>query len=275
MRVKYSLLLIIPVFLFSCKKEIKVISNPVSLPLVQSTKLLLKDIVVPNLPSPYYHFEYDSDGKVKFVSFASELTRYNVMYSQGRISQMRNNILVNKDRLQYSYDDKGRVTLIRYADSTGVVFAKSYFTYKGQKLIKAERKQKVAGSFVVDRTMTMQYYADGNLKQLTNHHPAMNGQPETTVSDRYENYDSKTNVDGFSLLHPEFFEHLFLLPDVHLQINNPGREIRTGDGVNYQVNYTYTYNDRNLPLTQNGEGIWSQGSENGQQFHTDAVYSYY
>jgi hypothetical protein len=275
MRVKYLLLLIIPVFLFSCKKEIKVISNPVPLPLVQSTKLLLKDIMVPNLPSPYYHFEYNSDGKVKFVSFASELTRYNVMYSQGRISQMRNNILVNKDRLQYSYDDKGRVTVIKYADSTGVVFAKSSFTYKGQKLIKAERKQKVAGSFVIDRTMTMQYYADGNLKQLTNHHPAMNGQPETTVSDRYENYDSKTNVDGFSLLHPEFFEHLFLLPDVHLQINNPGREIRTGDGINYQVNYTYTYNEKNAPLTKKGDGIITNGDGSAQTFKTSSTYTYY
>jgi hypothetical protein len=273
MRIKHSLLLIIPVFLFSCKKEIKVINKP--LPLTQSTQLLLKDIAIPNLPSPYYHFEYDTDGKVKFVSFASELTRYNIMYSQGRISQMRNNILVNKDRLQYSYDDKGRVTVIRYADSTGIVFGKSLFTYNGQRLIKAERKHKIAGGFVVDRTMTMLYYADGNLKQLTNHHPAMDGQPESNVIDRYENYDTKINVDGFSLLHPEFFEHLFLLPEVHLQINNPGKEIRSGDGINYQVNYTYTYNEKNAPITRKGDGIITNGDGSVQTFKTSSAYTYY
>src|SRR5215208_3958635 len=40
--------------------------------------VLLKDIVIPRLPSPYYHFRYDATGRVDSVSFASGLTQYQV-----------------------------------------------------------------------------------------------------------------------------------------------------------------------------------------------------
>ena len=99
----YRLLFVITAFvLVSCKKE--KYTSPVSPspdPVIPA--VLLKDIKIPNLPSPYYHFEYDTAGKVVFVSFASDFTRYNVVYNGGRISEMKNNIIVNKDRLQYSY----------------------------------------------------------------------------------------------------------------------------------------------------------------------------
>jgi hypothetical protein len=51
--------------------------------------VLLKDIVIPSLPSPYYHFEYDAAGQVSAVSFASDLNMYDVIYAGGRISEMR------------------------------------------------------------------------------------------------------------------------------------------------------------------------------------------
>src|SRR5262245_49861064 len=82
--------------------------------------VFLKDLVLSNLPSPYYHFEYSADGRVNFVSFASEFFRYNIIYDGNRISEMRNDILVNKDRLQYKYDNQGRVNEVDYADSTGL-----------------------------------------------------------------------------------------------------------------------------------------------------------
>src|SRR5262245_53000991 len=69
--------------------------------------VLLKDIVIPELPSPYYHFDYDATGRVSNVSFASELTKYDVAYDGDRIKELQNNILVNHDRLVYAYDDAG------------------------------------------------------------------------------------------------------------------------------------------------------------------------
>src|SRR6478609_9650420 len=99
MRYIHTSFLIVATVLFSCKKE-KEMPVPVEMPSPVAT-VLLKDIVESSLPSPYYHFEYDTEGKVTFVSFASDFTRYNVMYRQNKISEMRNNILVNKDRLKY------------------------------------------------------------------------------------------------------------------------------------------------------------------------------
>ena len=67
--------------------------------------------------APYYHFTYDATGRVDSVSFASELTRYQVAYlADGRIKEMRNNILVNRDRLVYAYDFLGHVVGVRYVD---------------------------------------------------------------------------------------------------------------------------------------------------------------
>ncbi len=78
------------IVLFACKKE-KVkpgTSSPEPPPVIS-----LKDVVLPHLPSPYYHFEYDSSGKVPFVSFDSDFNRYHVIYDGGRIIEMRNDIL--------------------------------------------------------------------------------------------------------------------------------------------------------------------------------------
>src|SRR6185369_1595200 len=48
----------------------------------------LQDLVVPNLPSPFYHFEYDSAGRIGHASFASGFTSYEVVYADGRISAL-------------------------------------------------------------------------------------------------------------------------------------------------------------------------------------------
>ena len=246
MRYVHLSLLIAATVLFSCKKE-KEMPVSVEMPSPVAT-VLLKDVVESNLPSPYYHFEYDTQGKVAFVSFASDFTRYDIMYRQRKISEMRNNILVNKDRLKYVYDDTGRVTMVKYTDSTGVVFARVNFTYNGQKLIKLKREQKSGASFITDKIMTFSYHPDGNLFKILYRYPATEGQPESIFTDRFEQYDNKINVDGFSLIHNDFFDHLVLLPEVQLQKNNPGKETRTGDGLNYVVNYTYVYNNDNLSL---------------------------
>ena len=275
MHYKNLLLLIVPVVLFSCKKRDGT-NNPQPIPPGSTfPAVLLKDIVISSLPSPYYHFEYDATGKVNFVSFASDFTRYNVFYNGDRITEMQNNILVNKDRLQYLYDNEGRVFLIQYADSTGAVFTRSLFTYDGQKLVKIERLHRQGTGFIIDRIMAMVYDADGNLQELTDHRPAFDGQNESTVIDRFEQYDNKINVDGFSLLHPDFFEHLFLLPGVQLQKNNPGRETLTGDGLHLKADYTYTYNNKNLPLIKISEITIKNGVDSGRIVHGNTVYTYY
>lgn len=242
----------------------------------QPPTVLLKDVVVANLPAPYYHFEYDPAGRVAFVSFASELTRYDVRYAGGRISEMQNNILVNKDRLVYAYDEAGRVREVTYADSLGAVYARVRYTYAGPKLVGVERARQSESGFAVEKTTSLAYDAEGNLSVLTVHRPAVAGvQDEMTYADHFAQYDAGTNVDGFDLLHDDFFDHLVLLPDVHLQKGNPGKQTRTGDGINFTVDFSYAYDDRNRPVSKSGELTIQNGTDSGRVVHLSSQFTYY
>ncbi|HET6993669.1 MAG TPA: hypothetical protein VFI06_01745, partial [Chitinophagaceae bacterium] len=72
----------------------------------------------------------------------------------------------------------------------------------------------------------------------------------------------------------DFFDHLFLLPGVQLQKNNPRRIVRTGD-ITFNLDYTYTYNENGAPLTRSGDFVWTSGANAGQHVLLSAVFSYY
>jgi len=277
MRYNFLLLFIASTILLSCKKEKGTITDqPVPTPPdPPAPAVFLKDIVIPNLPSPYYHFEYNASGKATFSSFASDLFRYDIIYSGNKITEMRNNLAFGSDTLRYFYDNAGRVAAVNYIDLTGRLYIKVFFTYDESKLIKLERWRIVGGNFVVNKTMTLSYYPDGNLKEIVDHRPAVNGNVESTMIDRFEQYDDKINVDGFSLIHNDFFDHVILLPGVQIQKNNPLKEIVTGDGTNYVVDYTYLYNDNKAPLTKTGNLVFTNGANAGASFETKSMFSYY
>lgn len=245
-------------------------------PVPPAPSVLLRDIVIPNLPSPFYHFEYDAEGRVRLASFASSFTIYDVIYEGDRINALANNTLGNRDRLRYTYDEAGRVGSVSYVDPNGLVFATVSLLYEGQRLTGLERRRRVNSVFVVEKAMAFAYHPDGNLQEIIEHHPAIAGrQVETTTIDRFDGYDDGVNVDGFSLIHNEFFDHLVLLPGVQLQSGNPRRETRTGDGVNYTVDYSYTYDDENRPLVKDGALTLTSGPDAGRKFTTRSVFSYY
>lgn len=281
MRRQY-LLIVVLTLLISCKKQKDPVNsptpNPPSPPAPPPPTVnapLLKDIIITNLPTPYYHFEYGHDGKPDFVSFASDFNRYDIIYSNGKLAEMRNNIIINKDTLRYSYTAAGKVDTVRYISMFGNHFKRCSFTYTGQQLTKIKWERNNGGGFVVDRTLTLTYHADGNVLEMTDHRPSINGQPELTLIERYDQYDNKINVEGFSLVHDESNDHFMLLPGIQLQKNNPGRMLRTGSGAHYQITYTYTYNNRNAPLTKTGQATILTGPSAGQQFQTSSSMSYY
>jgi len=269
---RYKIAFLLVAAALGCSGDGAPISEPLPDP---HPAVLLKDVVIPSLPSPYYHFAYDATGRMTNASFASDFTMYTLSYTDGRLSEMQNNILVNHDRLVYTYDAAGNVSEIDYVGTSGV-FTQVRLTYDGARLMKLERQRKTASGFVVDKTMTMTYGADGNLSDLTQHLPAIAGvQPEATFQDHFESYDTGLNVDGFGLLHQEFFDHLILLPRVQLQKSNPRRVTHSGDGDNYVVDYTYQYDGQNRPSSQAGVLTFTTGTRTGQQFNVGATYSYY
>ena len=238
--------------------------------------VLLRDIVVSHLPSPYYHFEYDATGRVTAASFASGFTMYQVIYQGDRISELRNNSLGNQDRLVYVYNSVGRLIGINYVHPDNVVFTRVSLSLVNGKLSSLRRFRLINGAFVIDKAMNFSYYPDGNLEVLTEVRPEIAGlQPETTTFDRFEQYDDKINVDGFGLLHDEFFDHLVLLPGVQLQKGNPGRVTRTGDGINFRVDYVYRYDDQDRPLSTTGDFVYLNGPDVGKHVGTGSVFTYY
>ena len=279
MRLRHSGRLILAAALFACNGDsgMTAPTSPGPDPAPSPSPVLLRDVVISNLPSPFYHFEYDTAGRIKFASYASDLTRYDVTYDNaGRLSEMRNNIIVNHDRLQYFYDDAGRVSEVRYVDSNASVFTVVFLSYDGSKLTGLERDRRVEGGFIVDKRMSFSYYADGNLMDVTDHRARIEGvQDETTVVDHFEQYDEGINVDGFSLIHDDFFDHLVLLPGVQLQKGNPAQQTRTGDGINFSVTYSYDYDGKNRPTTKRGTVTLTNGPDAGRVVPISSTFSYY
>lgn len=279
MRYRYSWALLLAAALAACSGD----SDPTmpEPPPPPASAGLLKDVVLSSLPSPYYHFAYDTAGRITAASYASGIRNYQVSYDGNRISEVRevaylgNDTVPAGDRLEYFYDDAGRVAIVTYVNSNGLVYTRLAFTYDGPRLTRLERQIRVTDGFIIDKVTFLTYYADGNLLELAVHRPAIDGQPETTTVDIFERYDDGTNVDGFGLIHDEFFDHLVLLPGVQLQVNNPGRAIRTGDGTNYEVDYTYTYDDAGRPLSKSGDLLVTSGPEEGRRFRIGSVFSYY
>lgn len=266
-------MIILMLALASCKKEH---SNPP--PATPSAKkVLLKDITVPNLPSPYYHFEYGADSLVTRADFASGYTDYDVVYSGNRITEMRNNILVNHDTLRYVYDNAGKLVMLRFINTANVLYRTVFFTYNGDQIKEIEWDHKEGNvGYLIDRTLTFTFYPDGNVKTITEHRPAMTGVEESTSVKTFEQYDDKINVDDFSLIHDGIHDHLFLPQGFRLQKNNPKKEKLSVNGADfYTIDYTYTYNTDNTPSNKAGDFLYLSGQYAGQRFQTNSFYTYY
>jgi hypothetical protein len=256
-----------------------IITDPgVTTPPPVPAKVLLKDVVVDRLPSPFYHFEYDPAGTITGVSYASGLTSYGVSYLGDRIRELRNDALGNHDRIVYAYDADGRVAGVRYVDENGVTFTVNVYTYVGDELTGVERSKRIGDGLIIDKTITLSYWPDGNLRELAEHRPKIEGlQDESNSVVTFEQYDTGLNVDGFGLIHDDFFDHFVLLPGVVLQKNNPRRETRTGDGLTYVVDYTYAYDAAGRPVTKRGDLLITGGAgeDVGRRIQIGSAYTYY
>lgn len=273
MHYRYVLVTISFIVLLSCKKEPT--PGPFQPPVIPVKHALLKDITIPNLPSPYYHFEYSADSLFTKAEFSSGFTSYNVLYSAKRINEMRNNSFVNHDTLRYVYDNAGKLALIKFINGANVVYRHVSFLYDNNHLKEIEWDHKEGDvGFLIDRTLTFTYYPDGNVKTITEYRPAFANVPEHRSVKTFEQYDDKVNVDDFTLIHDGIHDHLFL--GVRLQNGNPKKERLTVNGVDlYTIDYVYTYNNDNTPSTKKGDLLFLSGQQSGQRFQTNAVYSYY
>ena len=150
--------------LISCKKDHT--TNPgTPPPSPQVQKVLLKDITIPHLPSPFYHFEYNADSMVTKVDFSSGYTIYDVLYNGNKISEMRNNIIVNHDTLRYIYDAAGKLGVINFINDANISYRHVFLAYTGDLVREIDWDHKVdnVGS-LIDRVVKFTYFPDGNVK---------------------------------------------------------------------------------------------------------------
>ena len=261
--------------IISCKKD-PVQNDPPPDPPSATQKILLKDITIPRLPSPYYHFEYGADSLVNKADFASGYFMYEVLYNSGRISEMRNNIIVNHDTLRYVYDNLGRVSKVHFIDQNNLLKRHVVFHYNGAMVSQITWDHKANNSeFIIDRTLSFTYHPDGNLKDMTDFGPASPGIDEINFTTHFDEYDDKINVDDFTLIHDGIHDHFLLLPELHLQRNNPRKQWVTGITDQYTVKYIFTYNADNTPILKSGELVFNSGSLSGKKFLVSTNYSYY
>jgi hypothetical protein len=268
-------------FLSSCKKETAPIPpppDPVPGP-ARVPKVLLKDIVIPNLPSPFYHFEYNQDSLATKVDFASGFSIYQVLYNGNQISEMRNNVLAavgNHDTLRYVYDNTGKLSSVHFINKDNVLYRHIFLTYDGDQVTQINwDHQSDNANFMIDRTATFSYQKDGNLHSITDQRAAQEGSPASTAVTTFDGYDDKINVDDFSLIHDTFQDHLFLFQGFRLQKNNPRTETFSGPTTSYTIDYTYTYNENGTPAIKAWNQQFTAGSMSGTTFKTTTTYSYY
>jgi len=235
----------------------------------------LKDMTERHLPPPAYHFEYNDRGDIVKTNIYSGLLMYNVRYDGGKISRMES-FGGNQDTLLYDYS-YGDLVVIRIKNRDGVVYRRALATYNADHQLIELELQVAEGNvgFYIQRTQQFSYYPDGNLKELTFHSYPVGSQTEARYKDTYSDYDNKTNAGGFALLHPFQLEHLLLLPDFQLQVNNAHHEVRTGDGINWVTDYTYTYDAAGRPLTRTGDVLWTAGPDTGKHFESLETFSWY
>lgn len=282
MKVNYWLLLLFVSVVVSCRKETTdppppPISEVPTVPTGSDTQVFrIKDINYVNLPSPYYHFDYNDSGYITNMTYVSGLWNFGFSYADKKLRQMQNDIIVNKDKMKYEYSDDGNVSVIRVEDSTGKLRRKYLFTYTALRQLKQLDVYVNAGSGIAqEQTMTFSYYANGNLNEMITHYYKVGSQTELTFTDKYEDYDNKPNADGVGLLNASQFRHPIILPSVKLQLNNARKVRRTGSPNDYNIIYTLVYDAAGRPTSRTGDFVYTSGSQSGQHFTIQSSFSWY
>lgn len=257
----------------SSKKENTISSSqPSTVQLDDVRTVLLKEIVTQSLPDPYFHFVYDSHHYVKQISFAAGFTSYNVEYENKRVTKMTNN--TNGNFLLYSYHGNQVSEINEFSGLTGNKVLSYRFSYNGSNQLTQvcwiDFLNDGNGSLFKKSELT--YQTDGNLSAI-DHYNIAGDQISWVKTVQFGQYDNTTNVDDFYLLE-DFFDTFLFLPQVKLQQNNPLRQQVMSPENDFEILYTYQYQD-NLPAKKTAVMTQTRGTGNRQCIQTTNLFNYY
>lgn len=276
MKTTHLLLAFILPVLFSCHKEKEYTPGDPGKP-PSFVALKLKNIDIVGSLTPYYHFEYRDLKHISSFNFSNGLI-YDMTYAGDDLTLMKNNTAgTSKDSVKYYYTGN-KLTGLAVTTDAGVTYRRAFLTYYSSGQLQKVEWELVSGigSFAKEESFLFSYYPDGNVKEIGQQYFAVGSLSATTFTDKYENYDDKINIDGFTLVAPGRIKIPVLIPGITLQVNNPRRIVRTGGATpTYEVNYTYTYDGAARPLTKTGDFVNTSGIDAGQHYELKTIYSYY
>jgi hypothetical protein len=274
MKKSFITLIIVLLAVSGCKKNDN--STPPQTPPPSpddSKTVLLKEVVAQSLPNPYFHFTYNDNKFVTRINFASGFTIYNVEYENKRVKRMIN--IQNNNRIEYSYTNNNVSEINEFSGQTG----NKIFSYKisyssSQQLSKVlwfEFSNGTTGNLF--KKAMLSYQSDGNLSKIEYYYKISGNQLTLEKTDLFSDYDNKTNVDDFYLM-KDFFDTYLFLPQVKLQKNNPLKLQIIGAQNDYDITYTYNYNN-NLPVKKTGLMRQTRGTGTGQSLQIINSFNYY
>jgi hypothetical protein len=252
----------------SCKKEAP--RQPVA------AEIFLKSIAFQSLPAPYYQFEYSGPARVSKVTTDGGDVLYQAIYDGRRLLELVQQQARQAKSILYSYGSSNQVESLRFLSAGGEVERRCFLRYDAQgRLDEMEWEVKAGASFAADRTIQFAYNEKHNVTERREQCHFIDGRQEAaTLIDTFEDYDDQLNIDGFTLLQRHNGPFV-LLPGVVLQRNNPRRVTRTGTGIHYQIDYTYTYTKKRCPLERKSTMVINNGPQAGQRTEATTAFAYY
>lgn len=272
----FTIFLLLIIVATGCKKKDHLLDALSPKPILDDARtVLLKDIQAQRLPSPYFHFEYDSFHYVKRVSFASDFLVYNVDYENKRVKKMAN--IMNGSALMYNYTNAQVSEINEVSGVTG----KLVFTYRFMYNTDNQLKQvfwyqyQLSGDPYLLKRADLVYHSDGNLASI-DWYSALSTEPLSWSSrEEFSDYDNKVNVDNITLLKGfYFFDSYLFLPQVKLQKNNPRKEHIISPVNEYDISNSYEYQN-DLPVTKFSLVNQTKGGNGQGPIQVSEQFSYY
>jgi hypothetical protein len=133
-------------------------------------------------------------------------------------------------------------------------------------------RQKCSGDIV--KKALLSYFPDNNLSALQRYSLTASGDLTPSTLFQFSDYDNGLNVDDFYMVE-DFFDTFLFLPRVKLQKNNPRHGKITGLVSEFDLSYTYQYNDKNLPTSIAETSLQTKGPNPGESQVFTNQFTYY